>query len=156
MAQGKEYTIEQRMELIEAIKPYLQLGYSLRRACEYAGVSHGTIYNWYVNDEALRTEIKAWQGLVNTQARQNIVEHIMGNTKKGIKPDLETSKWWAERRERDDFSLRQENINTERSIKEVIDEFQDPDNFEYADNEEKTDKPLPDTNEGGEEKVLSA
>lgn len=156
MAQGKEYTIEQRMELIEAIKPYLQLGYSLRRACEYAGVSHGTIYNWYVNDEALRTEIKAWQGLVNTQARQNIVEHIMGNTKKGIKPDLDTSKWWAERRERDDFSVRQENINTERSIKEVIDEFQDPDNFEYADNEEKTDKPLPDTNEGGEEKVLSA
>ncbi len=156
MAQGKEYTIEQRMELIEAIKPYLQLGYSLRRACEYAGVSHGTIYNWYVNDEALRTEIKAWQGLVNTQARQNIVEHIMGNTKKGIKPDLDTSKWWAERRERDDFSVRQENINTERSIKEVIDEFQDPDNFEYADNEEKIDKPLPDTNEGGEEKVLSA
>lgn len=156
MAQGKEYTIEQRMELIEAIKPYLQLGYSLRRACEYAGVSHGTIYNWYVNDEALRTEIKAWQGLVNTQARQNIVEHIMGNTKKGIKPDLDTSKWWAERRERDDFSVRQENINTERSIKEVIDEFQDPDNFEYADNEEKTDKPLPDTNEGGKEKVLSA
>lgn len=156
MAQGKEYTIEQRMELIEAIKPYLQLGYSLRRACEYAGVSHSTIYNWYINDEALRTEIKAWQGLVNTQARQNIVEHIMGNTKKGIKPDLETSKWWAERRERDDFSLRQENINTERSIKEIIDEFQDPDNFEYADNEEKTDKPLSDTNEGGEEKVLSA
>ena len=94
--------------------------------------------------------------MVNTQARQNIVEHIMGNANDGIKPDLETSKWWAERRERDDFSLRQENINTERSIKEVIDEFQDPDNFEYADNEEKTDKPLPDTNEGGEEKVLSA
>lgn len=156
MAKGIKYTAEEKIEIIETIKPYLQLGYSLKRACEYAGVPYSTIQNWLPKDEKLSSEIKAWQGMVNTQARQNIVEHIMGNTKKGIKPDLDTSKWWAERRERDDFSVRQENINTERSIKEVIDEFQDPDNFEYADNEEKTDKPLPNTNEGGEEKVLSA
>lgn len=156
MAQGKEFTPQERVEQMERIKPYLQLGYSVARACDYAGIPHRTIYDWINEDEELRNEVKAWQGMVNTQARQNIVEHIMGNKKKGIEPSLEISKWWAERRERDDFSVRQENINTERSIKEVIDEFQNPDNLEYPNDEEKTDKPLSDTNEGGEEKVLSA
>lgn len=154
MAQGKEYTKQERLELIEAIKPYLQLGYSLRKACEYAGLPYTTIYEWVKDNETLRTEIVAWQGMVNTQARQNIVEHIMGNKKKGIEPSLETSKWWAERREKDDFSVRQENINTERSIKEVIDEFQNPNNLEYPNDEEKTDKPVPDTNEERKKEVL--
>lgn len=156
MAQGVEYTQQERLELMEAIKPYLQLGYSLKKACEYAGIPYTTIFEWVKGNDTLRTEITAWQGMVNTQARQNIVEHIMGNKKKGIEPSLETSKWWAERREKDDFSVRQENVNTERSIKEVIDEFQNPDNLEYPNDEEKADKPVPDTNEERKEEVLSA
>lgn len=156
MQQGKEYTPQERIETLELVKPYLQLGYSVARACDYAGITHQTVYKWISEDEELQREVRAWQGMVNTQARQNIVEHIMGNKKKGIEPSLETSKWWAERREKDDFSVRQENVNTERSIKEVIDEFQNPDNLEYPNDEEKTDKPVPDTNEERKEEVLSA
>lgn len=103
---GSKHSLVQRMEFLEAVKPYLQLGYSIPRACSYAGLPKTTLYTWISKDPVLQRQIEAWQGLVNTKARQNIVEHIMGNEKRGIKPDLETSKWWVERREKEDFSTR--------------------------------------------------
>lgn len=157
MSQGKEFTAEEKMEILVILKPYLQLGYTINKACQYANQPFESIYRWLRKDEILRREVESWQGMVNTQARQNIVKAITGDPKAGIKPDPEMSKWWAERMEKDSFSTRQENINTERTIKEVVDEFQDPYNLEYLpEDEEKTDTPVSDPNEGRGEEVLSA
>lgn len=141
----------------EVLQPIFKLGCSIRKACEYAGIPSTTVQTWIDNDDDLRAKITAWQNEPNLLARKQWIKNIKeGKPTKFGNDDYTPSKEWLERTEKDEFSTRQENINTERTVKEIVDEFQDPDNFEYADNEEKTDKPLPDTNEGGEEKVLSA
>ena len=141
----------------EVLQPIFKLGCSIRSACEYAGIPSTTVQTWIDNDDDLRAKITAWQNEPNLLARKQWIKNIKeGKPTKFGNDDYTPSKEWLERTEKDEFSTRQENINTERTVKEIVDEFQDPDNFEYADNEEKTDKPLPDTNEGGEEKVLSA
>ncbi len=142
----------------EVLQPMFKLGCSVRKACAYAGIPSTTVQTWIENDDSLRAKITSWQNEPNLLARKQWIKNIKeGKPTKFGADDYTPSKEWLERTEKDEFSTRQENINTERSIQEIIDEFQDPDNLEYADdNEEKTYKPLPDTNEGGEEKVLSA
>lgn len=155
MSQGKARDKDKIIN--EVLQPMFKLGCSIRKACEYAGIPSTTVQTWIDNDEDLRAKITAWQNEPNLLARKQWLKNIKeGKPTKFGNDDYTPSKEWLERTEKDEFSTRQENINTERTVKEVVDEFQDPDNFEYADNEEKTDKPLPDTNEGGEEKVLSA
>ncbi len=90
-----------RGKVVEVLEPYLRLSYSLRKACSVAGIPRTTVQTWVDTDETLRLKITAWQNEINAQARRNIVEKIQGG-------DTETAKWWLERREKEDFSLRSE------------------------------------------------
>lgn len=102
MSQGKEYTEEEREEIIQSIKPYLELGYSINRACIIAGIPYQTVHNWVNQKETLGIRIKAWQNAVNAEARKILVNQIKNEK------DKEISKWWLERREKNDFSTKQE------------------------------------------------
>jgi hypothetical protein len=110
MAQGKEWNKE---EVVEALKPYFLLDYSINKACELAQFPRSTFLTWYEQDEELRLKVSAWRGMVSAQARQNIVKAISPQKVKDQNgnditpaPDAELSKWWLERRERKDFSSR--------------------------------------------------
>jgi hypothetical protein len=100
--QGKPYTKEQREEIIESLRPYLTLGYDLKNACVLAQVTYETVWEWVNKDTALLIKIKAWQNLVNAKARQNVAQKINDG-------DTLESKWWLARREKNEFSTRQEN-----------------------------------------------
>lgn len=107
MAQGKEWTTEQREMIIQSLKPYLEMGLSRNRACSLIGLAPGTLSNWVKEDDALGMKLMGWENAMNVLATANIK---MALEKEAETEDTrkETSKWWAERRMKDDFSIKQE------------------------------------------------
>jgi hypothetical protein len=107
MAQGKAFTDEQRDVIIQSLQPYLEMGLSRNRACSLIGLPPQTLSNWVQEDEALGIKLTGWENAMNVLATANIKsalekESEMDDTKK------ETSKWWAERRMKEDFSTKTE------------------------------------------------
>lgn len=107
MAQGKEWTKEQREVIIESLRPYLEMGLSRNRACSLTGVDATTLSKWAKEDEALSIKLQGWENAMNVLATANIK---MALEKEAETEDTrkETSKWWAERRMKDDFSTKQD------------------------------------------------
>jgi hypothetical protein len=97
MAQGKPWNKE---KIIEAIEPYLKLGYSVNKACILAKIPTSTVATWMEKDDSLRKKFESWQNMVSAKARETIARSI----NKGDKQD---AKWWLERREKKDFSTQQ-------------------------------------------------
>lgn len=111
--QGVRYTEEEREKILQILKPFLQLGYDLYNSCLLAEQPYTTIINWVNKDVLLCNKIKSWQNMVNAKARQNVVKAINEN-------DVQESKWWLERREKKQFSPRQEMTGADGQPIEVI------------------------------------
>jgi len=95
------------------IQPYLQLGYSLHKACLYAEIPYRQLHDYYVEDEDFRNRVERERTLVNAAARRNLVEAI----KKG---DIKASMEWLETQEKDDFSKRTEVEHIEEKENEEL------------------------------------
>ena len=107
MAQGREWTTEERETIIESLKPFLKAGLSRNRACEAIGLHPTTLSKWVQVDEALSMKLQGWENALNILAMANIesaleIEAEMEDAKK------ETSKWWLERRMRNEFATKTE------------------------------------------------
>lgn len=76
-------------------------GLSVRQACFQAGISHEAYYARLRSDKAFTDTMSRAQQLVSMTARTSITNAIKSG-------DVAASKWWLERRDRDDFSLKQE------------------------------------------------
>lgn len=120
MAQGKVWN---RDEVLSILEPYFRLGYSVAKACEYAGIARTTVQTWIEDDEELRLKVTGLQNEINAKARKVIQKSI-------DEGDKDMARWWAERREKDSFSIRQENINTNITVDELIKKFESPDGEE--------------------------
>lgn len=107
MAQGKAWNKE---KIIEALEPYLKLGYSVNKSCEIVGIAQSTVQTWIDKEDELRLKIAAWQAEPDHKARKVIVQSIQ-------KGKVEDAKWWAERREKADFSTKQEIDHTTQGEK---------------------------------------
>ena len=99
-------TIETLMDL----KTAFLIGSSQNEACAYAGITPQGYCYWKRNmPEKLRERweflVEKWQNDMVLQARQTIREHIK---------DPMTSKWYLERKRRDEFATR-----TEQELKKV-------------------------------------
>lgn len=106
MSQGKKRNKE---KIIEVLKEYFKLGYSVTRACEIAGIPQSTVATWIAEDEELRLKITAWQNEPNIVARRNWIEALEKGKPTKFGDDKYTpAKDWLERREKDDFSTRGE------------------------------------------------
>lgn len=107
MAQGKEFTPEQKDMIIESLRPYLELGFSRNKSCGLIGLHPTTLSKWVQADEALSMKIEGWENAINKVAMQNIIDAI---NKEGEMEDTrkETTKWWLERKMKEEFSTRQE------------------------------------------------
>lgn len=92
MAQGKAFTPEERIRIIESLKPYLEMGFSRNKACNFIGLDPTTLSKWVVDDQSLSMKLTGWEN-VNTalalanihQAMQN--EAILVNEKGETKVD---------------------------------------------------------------------
>lgn len=98
MAQGIE---RNKNEVLDVLEPYLKTGCSVKKACEYAGIPQSTVQTWIENDDDLRVKITAWQNVVNASARMNVASSIQ-------KGNITDSWTWLSKKEKDEFSGRQE------------------------------------------------
>ena len=106
--QGREWTKEERTTIVQSLKPYLELGFSRNKACSFVGIAPSTISNWVSEDESLGILLTSYENVINTVAMANIRDAInkeaeMDDNRK------ETTKWWLERRMKEDFSTKTEN-----------------------------------------------
>lgn len=108
MAQGKAFTPEQKEMIIQSLQDYLELGFSRNKACSFVGLPPQTLSNWVKEDEALGIKLQGWENAMNKLAMANLRDAMLkeAETEDARK---ETSKWWAERKMKDEgFSTRTE------------------------------------------------
>jgi hypothetical protein len=119
MAQGKAFTKEQKDVIIQSLKDSLELGFSRAKSCKMIGLAEGTLSNWVKADEALGMKLQNWENAINRMAMSNLQQQIASETDENDKKK-ETTKWWAERKMKNDFSLR-----TETMAEVITDELSD-------------------------------
>lgn len=86
-------------EVLRKTKEFLNLGYSLHKACMLGNVAYSTVKPYYNDDEDFRNRVERERTDLALQARRNIEKAIREG-----KDNLEISKDWLERLEPDDFS----------------------------------------------------
>lgn len=91
-------------EYFAKILPYLQRGLSVAKSCEHAGVPHQTVSDYTTKHPEFSAEIAVAKRTLEIAARQNLAKSINGGS-------IETTKWYLERKLKDEFSLRVENLN---------------------------------------------
>lgn len=107
MAQGKAYTDKQREMILESLKDYLELGFSRSRACKMVGFDETTLSKWLSNDEALSMKVQGWENAMNKLALANLRDALLKESQSDDSKK-ETSKWWSERKMKEDFSTKLE------------------------------------------------
>ena len=107
MSQGKAWKPEEKEQIIQSLRESLELGFSRNKACEITGLTPSTLSNWVQNDDSLGMRLKGWENAVNKLVMVNLVDALKqeGKSEDSRK---ETSKWWAERRMKEDFSSKTE------------------------------------------------
>ena len=93
------------------------MGLSDRQACVYVGIPYSTFTTWLERNESYRTKKEELKENPKIWTKLNIVKAL----KEG---DLETSKWYAERKMKDEgFNTRQEleTKNTNENVNKNID-----------------------------------
>lgn len=112
MAQGKAFTEAERNEIIESLKPFIEAGFSRNKACEAIGLHPTTLSKWVQADESLSMKLQGWENTMAMLALANIYSAL--NKEKEMEDNKkETSKWFLERRMKDQFSTRQENTGAD-------------------------------------------
>lgn len=88
-------------EMIDKLEMLFAKGLTDREACLIANIHPSTLYD-YCNENPEFTERKELlKEQVKTQAKLNVAEAIENN-------DKDTSKWYLERKAKDEFSTKQE------------------------------------------------
>jgi transposase-like protein len=117
MAQGKAFTPEQREEILQSLKPYLESGFSRQKACMFVGLPPQTLSNWVQQDEALGIKLTGWESALSKLALANVHKALQ------VEAELEDAKkensWrYLERRE-DGFKPKQDITSDNEPITNV-------------------------------------
>jgi transcriptional regulator with XRE-family HTH domain len=94
--------------VLESLEPFFRLGYSRYKACKLTGFDEGLLNKWEKADSTISIKIDAWIAETNIKAREVWKEEI----KQG---SYQASKEWLERREKEEFSLKQEVVQESTS-----------------------------------------
>ncbi len=106
MSQGKARDKE---KVIEELKELFLLGYSVTKACSISGIPQSTVQTWIDKDDGLRLKINKWQNEINILARKQWHTAIsIGRPSKFGLDTYTPAKEWLERKEKDEFSTREE------------------------------------------------
>ena len=94
-------------------------GLNVTECCHYAEISRNCFYEYLEKHPDFKDRIEELQSNPSTTAKLNVVEAIENG-------DTELSKWWLERRNKAEFSLKQEieaDVKSEVTINvELVDE----------------------------------
>lgn len=98
---------EKTGETVEKLEQAFMDGATITEACRVAQIDRKTYYNWLEADVEFLHKMKSAQEYIDSIARMNLARAI----KREQKTDgriTDTSKWWAERRMKSEFSTRAE------------------------------------------------
>lgn len=107
---------------LSKLKAILQRGISVKKACIYAQIGEKTFYRHYNNDSEFRQIVDDCRNYVTIIASEVITEDITKNK------NVSTAKWWLERKDSDEFSLKQ-NLNVFQNSPNNAYEFITDDEF---------------------------
>jgi len=112
MAQGKEWTPAEKESIIQSLRPFLEAGFSRNRACESIGLPPQTLSNWVKHEEALGMKLQGMENTLNILALANIASALQKEAE-NEDPRKEMSRWYAERRMKQEFSTRTESTGAD-------------------------------------------
>ena len=87
-------------EVLRALQVIFLIGATQEEACRYSGISVKTLWSYTEKHPEFLQEIRAWQEDGILKARRKVIEEIP--------EDINTAKWYLERKVKSEFSLRQE------------------------------------------------
>lgn len=76
-------------------------GLNVTECCHYADISRNCFYEYLEKNPEFKDRIEELKSNPSTRAKLNVVEAIENG-------DTDLSKWWLERRSREEFSTKQE------------------------------------------------
>jgi len=92
-------------EVVEKLEKAFTNSFTDAQACLYVGIDKKTLYNYCEKNPSFSTKKEVLKRTPDLKAKMNILDAL--NSKDPI-VNLPTSKWWAERKIKDEFSLRTE------------------------------------------------
>ena len=109
--------------MTEAIVSKLEYGFmkglNVTECCHYADISRNCFYEYCEKNPAFKDRIEELRSYTSARAKLNVAEAIEEG-------DKDMSKWWLERRNKDEFSTKQEvaaDVTSEVTISiELVDE----------------------------------
>ena len=100
-------------EMIEKLEMLFAKGLSDREACLIADINPSTLYNYCNENPEFSERKELLKEKIKIQAKLNIAESIE-------KKDIDDSKWYLERKAKDEFSTKQE-ISGDIKVKKLED-----------------------------------
>ena len=88
-------------DIVNKLEYGFMKGLNTTECCNYANISRQTFYNYVEKNPEFMDRIEELKSNPSTRAKLNVVEAIENG-------DTDLSKWWLERRNKDEFSLKQE------------------------------------------------
>ena len=93
-------------ETLDKLEQAFVNGCTIDEACLFAGITKPTLYTYFKENPDYRERVDTLRHHPKLKARFNIVKEIEDGK-------VETSKWYLERKAKDEFSLRQEMTGAE-------------------------------------------
>lgn len=94
MAQGKEWTAEERETIIQSLRPYLEMGFSRNKSCAFVGLTPSTLSNWVKDDASLGMRLTGWENVNSALALANIRKAIENEGQKADQGDTKMENSW--------------------------------------------------------------
>jgi type I site-specific restriction endonuclease len=88
-------------EVVSKLEHSIMDGANITEACQVAGISRETYYKGLKENELFADRMTDAEEYPTKVAKKNLIERIK-------RKDVETSKWWLERKKKDEFSTRTE------------------------------------------------
>ena len=93
---------------VKKLEEAFAIGADVSAACFYADISRQTYYNWVNNDKKLKEKFDSLRERPVLKAYQTVAKNL---------DNIETAKWFLERKRKNEFSLKQEIDHTTRGEK---------------------------------------
>ena len=89
-------------EVVKKLEYAFSKSFTDDQACVYAGISRRSLNNYCIVNPGFLYKKEALKNSVSLKAKLNVVEGVESG-------ELSASKWWLERKNKEEFSLRVEN-----------------------------------------------
>lgn len=105
---------EAKPEVVGVLIDALNIGMTVTEACHQAGISRDTFYTWKKKDPVLAYRLEKAETSTSRLAKGTLRMKLQNeNEQLKTNPDLDipTTRWWLERKNRDEFSTKSETEN---------------------------------------------